>query len=703
MGYRHVPTVEAPGAMAHRGGILDIYPPSSDLPVRIELWGDTIDNIRLYDPQTQRSVRLVQEIRISPAREYLLAAAQGQRPELDLSGLAPEQAERYDRELGQLAAGQPFDGMDFYAPLFPAGHLLDYLPGGALLVWDEPEECATALEEYLNQLEEMRRGRVSRGELPPDFPLPSFTFAEMSAGRSAAPGFNLARWAVEDAPGADEGDEAEAAERVPRTAPGEIIRLPFGPATAYGGRLRQALRDLRTSVHEGRRALLVSHQAARLSELLEEEDLPATPVEAVTAPPQPGTLILAHGSLGGGWTLRLTESERAGDQLVLMTDAEVFGFAKEPARPLRRRAAVVRRDNPLAGLKPGDYVVHVEHGIGRFGGMTSGVQDGIKREYIQVNYAEGDRLFVPVEQSDRLSRYVGPSGGAPSLTRLGSQEWTRAKERVQKATAQLARQLLATQASRQVAVGHEFAPDTAWQQELEASFPYVETPDQLEVLRDVKEDMQRPRPMDRLICGDVGYGKTEVALRAAFKAVQDGMQVAVLAPTTVLAQQHYSTFTQRLAAFPVTVDVLSRFRTDKEATEVLVGLKEGSVDICIGTHRLLQKDIAFKNLGLVIIDEEQRFGVLHKEHLKQLREGVDVLTMTATPIPRTLHMAMVGVRDMSTIDTPPEDRLAVRTYVMETNDRIIREAILRELERGGQAYFASVWATGRWTKTILSG
>jgi transcription-repair coupling factor (superfamily II helicase) len=370
--------------------------------------------------------------------------------------------------------------------------------------------------------------------------------------------------------------------------------------------------------------------------------------------------------------------------VLLLTDAEVFGFVKQ-RRALRPPAA--DRSHLLADLTPGDYVVHLEHGIGRFAGMVVRDVEGIQKEFLELSYAQGDRLFVPVDQSDRVARYVGPGDYHPDLTRLGSGEWSRTRERVRRAVADVARDLLDLYAARQVLQGHAFSPDTPWQQELEASFPYVETPDQVAAIHSVKADMESPRPMDRLICGDVGFGKTEVAVRAAFKAVMDGYQVAILVPTTVLAQQHFNTFQERLAGLPVRVEMISRFLSDREQRQVVQDVAGGSVDILIGTHRLLQKDVGFKKLGLVIIDGEQRFGVAHKERLKQMRKEVDVLTLSATPIPRTLHMSLAGIRDLSNMMTAPEDRSPIRTYVMESDDHIIREAIVRELERGGQVFF----------------
>jgi transcription-repair coupling factor (superfamily II helicase) len=354
---------------------------------------------------------------------------------------------------------------------------------------------------------------------------------------------------------------------------------------------------------------------------------------------------------------------------------------------MRARAAAETPEAVYADLQAGDHVVHVDHGVGRFAGLVQRQLEGHEREFLAVEYEDGDTLYVPVHQADRLTRYVGADGGSPSLDRLGSQAWSEKRGRVKEAVKKVAEEMLDLYARRHVSVGHAFAPDTNWQRELEDSFPYVETDDQVRALTEIKRDMENPRPMDRLLCGDVGYGKTEVALRAAFKSVMDGKQVAILVPTTVLAQQHFETFLQRLAAFPVKVEMLSRFRTAKEQDEVLLRLALGEVDIVIGTHRLISADVQFKDLGLVVIDEEQRFGVAHKEHLKKLRTEVDVLTLTATPIPRTLYMALTGVRDISNLNTPPEERLPISTHVGPYTPRLVRQAILRELERGGQIFF----------------
>ena len=423
---------------------------------------------------------------------------------------------------------------------------------------------------------------------------------------------------------------------------------------------------------------MTSH-ARRLQELMEEQGLGPRLEEGLTGLPTPGSVTLVQGSLTQGWSLAVASGNAA-----LFSDTEVFGTTKV-SRP--RRLHAMPREAFLAEITPGSYVVHIDHGVARFTGTTTMQEDGQEREYLLLEYSEEDRLYVPMEHLDRVSLYTAPGDRAPALTRLGTQEWARIKERVKRSTVEMAEELLSLYASREMVQGIGFAVDQPWQQELEDSFPYVETPDQITAIAQVKEDMERPKPMDRLVCGDVGYGKTEVALRAAFKAVMHGTQVAILVPTTVLAQQHFATFSERLRPYPVTVEVLSRFRSDQEQQQVVEALAAGKVDICIGTHRLLQKDVAFKNLGLVVVDEEQRFGVAHKERLKQMRREVDVLTLSATPIPRTLHMALSGIRDMSTMETPPEERLPIKTYVSQYSDELVREAVLRELDRGGQVYF----------------
>jgi transcription-repair coupling factor (superfamily II helicase) len=656
LGYELDAKVELPGTVSRRGGIIDIYSPHNDLPARIELLGDDVESIRLFDPESQRSSQVVPQINIIPAREIITPASElsDALRRLDLSNLNAEARSRTEGEIDRLSQGQWFDGIDLYSSLGNNGALFDYFTSNTLVVIDQPDLVEATMADLETQAAELRQAQINRGELPVNFPVPYFTWPELTDKLNRfQQRLSLEQWG--------DGNQEYA--------------MNFGPTPNYSGRLPVFLKEARTIIGGKRRVIIVSQQSTRLSELLEGEDILAFPIMSIEKLPSPGSMTLVQGSLAEGWTT---------DADILLSDVELFGFTKKrrmvPKRP-------VRSDAFLSGLGIGDYVVHVDHGVARFAGLTTLSVENGEREYMVLEYAAGDKLYVPSEQVDRVTRYIGPGGYSPALSRLGTQEWNRAKQRVKEAADLLAKELLELYSAREISPGFAYSPDTVWQQEFESSFPYVETPDQLEAVQEVKRDMERARPMDRLVCGDVGYGKTEVAMRAAFKAVMDGMQVAVLVPTTVLAQQHFTTFSQRLSPFPVKVELLSRFRSPKEQQEVIEGLGRGSVDICIGTHRLLQKDVSFKNLGLVIIDEEQRFGVAHKERLKQLIKEVDVLTLSATPIPRTMHMALVGVRDMSTMETPPEERLPIKSYVAPYNERMIREAILRELERNGQAFF----------------
>ncbi|MFP4641500.1 MAG: transcription-repair coupling factor [Dehalococcoidia bacterium] len=655
-GYEAGELVEVQGRASKRGGIVDIYSPNNDWPARIDFFGNQVESIRWFDPATQRSLETTESLTIVPAREVLPPRPQDVEQAfgaLDLSGCTEETQETFERDRELLLNGQWPDGFQFYVPFFNHSILVDYFPQGSLIVLDDLGNISAELSDLASQAATLRDGQIERGELPKNFPSPCFEWNEIEQ-RTEDVGSRLAleKWSDENTAGFD-----------------------FRHPPEYAGRLEDFIEDTRDRLRSGERIMIVSRQANRLAELFKEKDIFVTPREKVDQVPQPGTLALVHGSLSGGWVF---------DGTSLFTDAELFGFVKKRRYfPVRR----TQREAFLADLSVGDYVVHTDHGIARFSGMMRLSSDGTESEYLVLEYSEGDRLYVPSTQADRVTRYIGPGGHTPSLSRLHTGEWARTKQRVKKAAEEVARELLDIYASREVSPGISFSPDTVWQQELEASFPYVETPDQRETIQDVKVDMENQRPMDRLVCGDVGYGKTEVAVRAAFKAISDGKQVAVLVPTTVLAQQHLATFKERLAAFPVIIEVLSRFRAPKEQQEVLEKLRDGSVDICIGTHRLLQKDVFFNNLGLVIVDEEQKFGVSHKEQLKKLRGEVDVLTLSATPIPRTLHMSLVGVRDMSTMETAPEERLPIKTYVTEYSEELVRAAILRELDRSGQVFF----------------
>ncbi len=692
LGYEFEAVVETPGAFSRRGGILDLWAPANPQPVRIEFVGDEIDSLRAFDPATQRSAQELDAVTVVPASEALPGrgrAAVGALSQVDLTAPHPVAAATFRQDVESLEDGRRFRGIEFYLQYFyeHAASLVEHLPesdASAWLVvenWSEIEATAQSLE---FQAEDVRGDLEARRELPPNIATPYFPWDDLRSRLLASRRLLL--------------DYA---------SPGDSSQLPFTPGPRYGGQLRKVLDDIVALRADKARVVIVSRQAERLSELLRERNLHIKPTEDVDILPRPGYISLVHGALAEGWVLKaegnstLAPPTSAGAQdkvaadsslsspLILhtLTDAEIFGWS----RPKPRRAAKARTTaSPeafFADLAIGDYIVHIDHGIGIFRGLTRLALNGPEREFLLIEYDRGDKLYVPVHQIDRLSRYVAPGGKPPALHRLGTADWAQVKERTRKAVEDIADELLELYAAREIVTGHAFSPDNQWQRELEASFPYVETEDQLHAIDEIKADMERAKPMDRLVVGDVGYGKTEVALRAAFKAVTDGKQAAVLVPTTVLAQQHYNTFKERLAPFPMNVEMLSRFRSDKEQKDIVERIKTGVVDIVIGTHRLLSDDVEFKDLGLLIIDEEQRFGVVHKERLKQLRQQVDVLTLTATPIPRTLYLSLSGARDMSTIDTPPEDRLPIRTYVAEYDERLVREAILREMDRGGQVFF----------------
>ncbi len=458
--------------------------------------------------------------------------------------------------------------------------------------------------------------------------------------------------------------------------PDASVAMPSSPMDSFGGRVEAAMDQVKTWLGNNLCVIIASAQDTRMLEILEEFGIEAVHLEEA-GDVTPGVYV-AHSSLRTGYKLQ--------DQgLMVVTDSEIFGEQR-----LHRPRKASHEGIPISSvldLREGDYVVHINHGIGFYRGIHKLNTQGVEREYLLLEYAGNDKLYVPSEQIDRVQRYIGGEGTPPTVHRIGGSEWLRTTKRVSKAVQEMAKELVELYAWRQALEGHAYGPDTPWQQEMESAFPYTETPDQMDAILDVKRDLEKPQAMDRLICGDVGYGKTEVAIRAAFKVVSEGRQVAVLAPTTVLAQQHFNTFTERLAAFPINVDQLSRFRSKSEQKATIEGLKFGTVDVVIGTHRLLSKDVEFKDLGLLITDEEQRFGVRHKEKLKQLRKTVDVLTMTATPIPRTLHMSLSGIRDMSVINDPPEGRMPIKTFVKEAESDVVREAIVRELDRGGQVFF----------------
>jgi transcription-repair coupling factor (superfamily II helicase) len=672
LGYESAAVVELPGQFSRRGGIVDIWPPNLRRPIRIELFGNEIDSLRVFDPFTQRTLDRVEQAWIGPASEALPKVGEraGDRLQaLDLSTCHPPARAEYEREIEQLLAGSGFRNLEWYIPYLysqPAS-LLEYLPANGWLLLDDAAELLATLADLTGQAEQLARDLAGTGDLSRQIRVPYFDAAALQERLADRQTILLGHTALN-------GWQANEA--------GPLEGL-FESGPRYGGQVRNAVSQTQDVLRHGATIIMVTRQAQRMADLWQEARRRTEPVDNISELPPP-SLSLVQGVLDEGWILR--RDPALGGDIWLLTDAELFGWGKpKPRRTQRPRA--VGPEVFFADVNPRDYVVHMEHGIGQFRGLVKMAFDGVEREYLQVDYAQSDRLYVPVHQADRLARYVGMSEGVPALHRLGTSDWETLKARTRKAVAEIADELLALYAARAVVQGHAFSPDAPWQAELEASFPYVETEDQLVAIEAVKADMEQSRPMDRLICGDVGYGKTEVALRAAFKAIMDSTQVAILVPTTVLAQQHYTNFSRRLAAYPVNVAMLSRFQSPAKQQRAVEGLANGSVDLVIGTHRLLSKDVAFKDLGLLIVDEEQRFGVSHKERIKHLRTEVDVLTLTATPIPRTLHMSLTGARDLSTIDTPPEDRLPIKTILAEWDDTLIRQSILREMDRNGQVYF----------------
>jgi transcription-repair coupling factor (superfamily II helicase) len=666
LGYSREPLVEDRGQFSLRGGILDVFPAAADAPVRAEWSGDVIETLRLFDPENQRSVMAIAEASIRTGRELLLGPDRGSeavgrlRESLSLEALRGDVRSTWEDELTRLEAGAAFPGVEFYSAYLDPSRpsLFDHLPPGAVVIDFEPDRQFADARSVIEETDMLAAAEAGGGELPRGFMLPMVGLDRLDAF----------------------GDRS-----VVRITAGETsavaIDLGWLDATPVVGRAR-AVAEL-AELGNTETVVLASEQQERVRALLGES--------GVTGSVHEVELDL---------DLDLTPALRRSDVDVaagcsqpaigfhLVTDAELFGRLRRPSRAgrsARTRTEDLTREFTLE-FAPDELVVHVDHGIARFAGMRLIESEGAHREYLELEYAEGDRLFVPVENLDRVQKYLGGEG-EPALHRLGTSDWTRARGRARKVVQDVADELLKIYSLREARPGIAFAPDTAWQQELEASFPYEETADQVAALAEIKADMESDRPMDRLLCGDVGFGKTELALRAAFKAAMSGKQVALLAPTTVLAQQHFHVFRERLVKFPVAVEMLSRFVDDETQARTIEGLKSGQVDIVVGTHRLLQRDVRFKRLGLLIVDEEHRFGVMQKERLKKLRTQLDVLSLSATPIPRTLHMAVGGIRDMSVIQTPPEERQPIKTYVTADDDELVREAIGRELQRGGQVYY----------------
>jgi transcription-repair coupling factor (superfamily II helicase) len=683
VGYTPMDIVEMPGQYTRRGGILDIYSPEADRPVRFEFFGDKIETIRKFDPETQRSSAPLDEALLlplteTPVSERLLAAVHTR-----LSGTHVEAEVDPDLVAQAVAAGgvSVFPGWEFFAGVAAAdATLLDLVPRCLLFV-EEPAMIENQIDRWWNKVEQ-RHERASIGSLirPEDIYLrPEVLKAQLSSHV----GIDIDQLGAVDVLEED-------------TTLGEIA-FQSRPTLRFHGSIPAFLEQVRSLMQQETRMLLVAPnqgEVERLANLLREYELPCRLGSRIQHAGSENiydessylagnyrTPILVRSSISAGVSL-------PDANLVLFGANDFSDEADVTARPAPRKSKTAAFVSDFRDLTVGDYVVHVEHGIAQYTGLREIVQDGVTIEFMVLEFAEQARLYVPLTRLDLIQKYRSTdTGPAPVLNRLGSQQWAKTKARVRKAMQDMADELLKLYAQRKAALGHAFLPDNEFQREFEDAFDYNETEDQISAINDIKRDMQSTMPMDRLLCGDVGYGKTEVAMRAAFKVVQDGKQVAVLTPTTVLGFQHFETFKERFKQFPITVEMISRFRTQKEQKLILERVEAGKVDILIGTHRLLSKDLKFHDLGLLVVDEEQRFGVRHKERLKQMRREIDVLAMSATPIPRTLHMSLVGLRDMSVIETPPKDRMAIQTVVAKFDEKLIRSAVEVELERGGQIYF----------------
>jgi transcription-repair coupling factor (superfamily II helicase) len=680
MGYERVPAIEGPGQFSLRGSIFDIYPLTSKRPYRVDFFDEFIDSIRSFDPLSQRSEERIEKITVPPAKDLLLSADQLKKGRQEIEKSFRQLMQKmqkdpdFDRDRLRNRVDQLLEDMDHgvledqlynYFPFFydKPSSLLDYAGKDICLIFDEPsrirEHNHTAAEEFSEYFKDL----LMRGEVLPEQTGLFGDYTDILESVNAYRGM-----ALQSLPKSSLGFE-----------PKRIFQIDSRTIPAYHGKMELLAEDIRFWKGKNYTILLLSGnrlKAEGLVSTLLDFGLEALVRPEMDADIHPGQITIIPGTLSKGF-------EYMEGRFVLVSDQEIYGVQKK--RTIAKKKA--KKLDPFTDLKTGSFVVHENHGIGRYLGIEKLTVNGQERDYLNVQYAGTDKLYIPTDQMDLIQPYVGMDDKSPKLSKLGGSEWQKTKSKVRESVRELAFDLLKLYAAREAAVGFPYSRDTQWQRQFEDSFQYEETPDQLQSIQEIKRDMESKRVMDRLLCGDVGYGKTEVAIRAAFKAVMDGKQVAVLAPTTILAQQHYNTFVSRFGDFPFTVQVLSRFRTPKEQKITIKALKEGNVDVIIGTHRLLGKDVKYKDLGLLIVDEEQRFGVGHKEIIKQMKKNVDVLTLTATPIPRTLHMSLVGIRDISVIETPPEERFPVQTYVVEYSDSLVRDAIVREVQRGGQVYF----------------
>ena len=680
-GYVRCQQVEGVGQFALRGGILDVYSPLMEQPVRIEFFDDEIDSMGTFDPSTQRRVKNIHAARLLPASEVLPGAAEGGTAglarklrelaeKLEKKHKAEALVETLRQDAERLENGAALGGADRYlaAVYDQSATALDYMAPDTLVVLCESGRVEDRVKSTLTQLRQDTELLMEQGLLAGEYAALTLSAEELFRGLEAFPVLM---------------ENALPTSRYP-LRPRELATVNAKQLSSYGGSLETAVGDMTHYRQTGSAVLVLcgsETRARNLCRMLAERDIPAALDLQGAAMPAPGEIRVSLGALSAG-------SEWPALKLAVLTEGQLTAAVAGKRRKLRHDSNRQKLQS-YTDLSPGDLVVHVHHGVGRFVGIQRMPVDGVEKDYIKIDYAGGDCLYVPVTQLDQVSKYIG--GGEDQektrLNKLGGTEWAKQKTRAKKAAKDLAKGLIALYAQRQKQPGFAFSPDSTWQREFEEAFDYAETDDQLRCIAEIKADMERPRPMDRLLCGDVGYGKTEVALRAVMKCILDGKQAAILVPTTVLAQQHYATAMSRFRNFPVKIEVLSRFTTAKEQKRILDAVGRGAVDVLIGTHKLLQKNVQFHDLGLLIIDEEQRFGVTHKERLKEMSRQVDVLTLSATPIPRTLNMALSGLRDMSTLEEPPQDRQPVQTYVMEHDWAVVEDAIRRELGRGGQVYY----------------
>lgn len=679
-GYDRVEMVEGKGEFALRGGILDVYPADSIYPYRIELFGDEIDSIRTFNVTSQRSIDKVKSIDIFPAKEIITddsiveAAIDRISRELDEVSQNIKDIDKksklrqtVNKNLETFRETGTFETIDSYLPLIYENKetLFDYLKDYTYVI-DSKVRCKGKIESTYLEFSENSSIFLERGDILPSQIKLAIAKEEFIDLVTSNANFTL--------------EEIDSNTDFLKTT--NIVEMLGTSLSNYQGQLDLLIDDIRSKKEENYKTLILSGtrvRGERLVDTLRDRGIESSYSDSIDNIVE-GQVVITFGNLLKGFECNELK-------VCVISDKEVFGEAKRKLTKKKSSKKGVSKIKSFTELKPGDYVVHVNHGIGVYKGIKQIEVGGNKRDYLDIVYDKDDKLYVPVEQLDMIQKYIGSEGKTPKVNKLGGSEWQKAKSKVKNSVNQIAQDLVKLYAERSAIKGHKFKKDTEWQRQFEDEFPYEETPDQLSSIEDIKKDMESDKVMDRLLCGDVGYGKTEVAVRAAFKAVMDGKQVAFLVPTTILAEQHYKTMKKRFSDFAVNIDMISRFRTSKEQKQTLQKLKEGNIDILIGTHKLVSKDIVFKDLGLLVIDEEQRFGVAQKEKIKSLSKNVDVLTLSATPIPRTLHMSLTGVRDISVIETPPEERYPIQTYVVEQNDQLIRDAILREISRGGQVYF----------------